>query len=231
MNPMELEALLGPATMVTPQDALQSLLLALLLGLAIAALSRFSKLESNASPSMLSTLVLLAPIGALVMLVIGNSLARAFSLVGALAIIRFRTRLRSPWDITLVFLTLAVGVGCGVGAHAVSIIGTIVVALAVALVGALPGTRPSLDIYQLRCDVSAHQVGATELEPVLADYVAEKSLSEARTSRFGQAMALTWRIELKRGARIEDLLAKLSAVEGVERATLLTAREGMGEEA
>ena len=138
MDLLQLESVLSSVAPVTPLEALQNLLLALGLGLTVAALHRFSKLETNPSPAMLSAIVLLPPISSLVMMVIGNSLARAFSLVGALAIIRFRTRLRSRWDITFIFLSLSVGVGCGVGAHTVSIVGVVVVGLAVLLLGRCP---------------------------------------------------------------------------------------------
>ena len=231
MNPLELEALLGQVTPLSAADVLRSLLLALGLGMCVAALHRFSKLESSPAAGLLSALVLLPPIGSLVMMVIGNSLARAFSLVGALAIIRFRTRLRSPWDITFVFLALAVGVGCGVGAHQVAILGTVVVGLAVLVLGALPGTRPPTDVYSLRCEMSAHQCGPADLEPILEAHVAEKSLSEARTGRFGEALSLTWRVNLKPGSEIEHLLNALSQVEGVERATLIANADALGEEA
>lgn len=231
MNPLELEQLLGQVAPISTQEALQGLILALGLGLGIAALHRFSKLETAGAPGMLSALALLPPITSLVMMVIGNSLARAFSLVGALAIIRFRTRLRSPWDITFIFLALAVGVGCGVGAHEVSIVGTFVVGLAVLLLGALPGTRPVTDVFALRCEVSAHQCGPADLEPILASFVREKTLSEAKTGRFGEALSLTWRVNLKADVTIENLLGELSAVEGVERATLVANPDSLGEEA
>jgi hypothetical protein len=231
MNPLEIEALLGQVTPLSTPDVLRSLLLALALGLSVAGLHRFSKLESSPSAGLLSTLALLPPIGSLVMMVIGNSLARAFSLVGALAIIRFRTRLRSPWDITFIFLSLAVGVGCGVGAHEVAILGTLVVGLAVLVLGAMPGTRPPTDVYSLRCEMSAHQCGPADLEPILQAHVTEKSLSEARTGRFGEALTMTWTVNLRPGSEIEHLLSALSQVEGVERATLIANADALGEEA
>ena len=229
MNLVELESVLSTVAPIGPTEALQNLLLAVFLGMTVALLHRFSKLETNPSPAMLSALILLPPIGSLVMMVIGNSLSRAFSLVGALAIIRFRTRLKSPWDISFVFLSLSVGVGCGVGAHTVAIIGVSVVGLAIILLGALPGTRPAPEAYQLRCDISAHQCGAADLEPILGEHVDQKFLYEARTSRFGEAMSLSWRIVLKPKTEVETLLGALASVEGVERATLLANYDAMTE--
>ncbi len=229
MNLAELELLVGGATSVGAEEALQNLLLAFGLGLVVALLHRYSKLETNPSPALLSAMALLPPIGSMVMMVIGSSLARAFSLVGALAIVRFRTRLRSPWDISFVFLSLVVGVGCGVGAHTVAILGVAVIGLAVLLLGALPGTRPEPEAYQLRCEVSAHQCGEADLEPVLQQHVEQKFLFEARTSRFGEALSLSWRVVLKPDATIEKLIRELSGIEGVERATVLANYAAMNE--
>ncbi|MFH1467526.1 MAG: hypothetical protein ABIO70_24285, partial [Pseudomonadota bacterium] len=75
-------------------DILGGLFLALILGTAIAFVYRASVPRAALNPSLQASLVLLSIIGAMVMMVIGNNLARAFTLVGALAIIRFRTRLK-----------------------------------------------------------------------------------------------------------------------------------------
>ena len=67
------------------------------------------------------------------LLVIGNNLARAFGLVGAMSIIRFRTALKDPQDIVFVFFALAIGMAAGVGMYAIAIIGTVGISLAIIL--------------------------------------------------------------------------------------------------
>jgi uncharacterized membrane protein YhiD involved in acid resistance len=57
--------------------------------------------------------------------VIGNNLARAFGLVGAMSIIRFRTAIKNTQDIVFIFFSLAVGMAAGVGLHTISVVGTL----------------------------------------------------------------------------------------------------------
>ncbi|MFT5679555.1 MAG: hypothetical protein ACI8RZ_000459, partial [Myxococcota bacterium] len=89
----ELELAFAPALNQDLPAVFETQLLALILGLMVMGVYRYSVNERIASPPMQASLVLLAMIGSMVMMIIGNNIARAFSLVGALAIIRFRTRL------------------------------------------------------------------------------------------------------------------------------------------
>jgi hypothetical protein len=68
------------------------------------------------SRSMEQAQTLLCVSGALMMIIIGNSLARAFGIAGAAAIIRFRTPVDDPRDTTILFLLLALGMAAGIGA-------------------------------------------------------------------------------------------------------------------
>ena len=181
MSALDLELAFGQALNLDLMQIFQSLMLALILGVTVALVYRISVSSKVISPAMLSSLVILSIIGAMVMMVIGNNIARAFSLVGALAIIRFRTRLRSPWDITFVFFSLAVGIACGVFAYRVAVLGTLVISLAVLALYVVPlgGTRGPLHL--LRCDIAAYQGTEAAILEVLDRYLRKRSLVEARS--------------------------------------------------
>ncbi len=214
--------LLEQVSTLRPQDVVIALVAAFVLGLVVATVHRWSVPHRFVPPSLVASLGLLPVVAALVLMVIGNSLARAFSLVGALAIVRFRTRLRSTWDISFVFLSLAVGIACGVGSIQVAALGTAIAALAVAVLAVVPGARPQADVHLLRCDVSTWQVGEAQLAPVIDQHVRRRWLTSTRTLRFGEGLRLDYRVILERGASVERLTRELAAVEGVERVTLLT---------
>ena len=74
--------------------------------------------------AVIHTQILLAVIGALVMLVVGSSLARAFGIVGAAGLVRYRAKVEDPKDAGVMLSTLAVGLACGVGQWALAIFGT-----------------------------------------------------------------------------------------------------------
>lgn len=221
MNELERAVLLAQPIILSPMDAAPAMLLAFALGLVIAGLYRLSLGGRLPPPALVASLAILPVISSLVLLVIGNSLARAFSLVGALAIVRFRTRLASPWDISFVFFSLAVGIACGVGALPLAGLGTAIIALAVLVLGAFPGTRPQSDLIVLRCEVAAWQCGEAQLQPVLQRHALRWELKNAQSLRFGETLSLAWRVSLKRGVSAEALIRELAAVEGVERVTLM----------
>ncbi|RMG86043.1 MAG: DUF4956 domain-containing protein [Bacteroidetes bacterium] len=81
--------------------------------------------EINRSPNFMQALVLMAPVSAMVMQAIGDSLARGLGMLGALAIIRYRTTLRDPRNMVFMFASIAAGIGCGVFGFTIAFVGTI----------------------------------------------------------------------------------------------------------
>jgi len=227
VNSLEIEQLLGPVLQLDTTQILTALLLALGLGVVVALAYRFSIPGRVLSPAMQSSLLVLAMVAAMVMMVIGNNIARAFSLVGALAIVRFRTRLRSAWDISFVFFALAVGIACGVFAHKVAILGTLVVVLTVVALQVIPlaGVR-SDRIYMLRCDVASFEGVEKEMEQTLGRYLDRRWLVEARSLRFGESLSLRYRVVVRDPSEIADMLRAVGGVEGVERVVIDLGEEG-----
>lgn len=65
--------------------------------------------------SVVQTQIILAIVGAVVMLVVGSSLARAFGIVGAAGLVRYRAKIEDPKDAGVMLSTLAIGLASGVG--------------------------------------------------------------------------------------------------------------------
>src|SRR5690349_18758919 len=117
----------GPA--VPPLEVLLRLLMALGLGGVVTLVYRFTR-RTDAGPSFPTTLVLLCVLIAMVTQVIGDNVARAFSLVGALSIVRFRTVVRDTQDTAYVIFAVTVGMAVGARSVWVAVIGIAVVTLA-----------------------------------------------------------------------------------------------------
>ena len=75
-------------------------------------------------PAVVQTQIILAVVGALIMLVVGASLARAFGIVGAANLIRYRSKIEDPKDAVVMLSALAVGLASGVGLYALAIFST-----------------------------------------------------------------------------------------------------------
>ena len=74
---------------------------------------------------VIQTQIILAVVGAVVMLVVGSSLARAFGIVGAAGLVRYRAKINDPKDAGVMLSTLAVGLAAGVGLWLLASFGTV----------------------------------------------------------------------------------------------------------
>lgn len=76
------------------------------------------------SPAVIHTQIILAIVGAVVMLVVGSSLARAFGIVGAAGLVRYRSKIEDPKDAGVMLSTLAIGLAAGVGVWMLALFAT-----------------------------------------------------------------------------------------------------------
>ncbi|MEM1097071.1 MAG: DUF4956 domain-containing protein [Bacteroidota bacterium] len=127
------DTLLAPH--LRPADIVVGLVVALGCSFVISVLYRWTYQGANYSSTFVRSLIYLSMITAIVMMVIGDNLARAFGLVGAMSIIRFRTAVKDVQDIVFIFLSLAVGLAAGVGSYTVAVIGTAFICTVIAIVG------------------------------------------------------------------------------------------------
>lgn len=86
------------------------------------------------TPAVVQTQIILAVVGALIMLVVGSSLARAFGIVGAASLIRYRSKIDDPKDAGVMLCCLAVGLASGVGLYGLAVVASVFLVVALALV-------------------------------------------------------------------------------------------------
>jgi hypothetical protein len=104
-------------------DALSSIPMAAILGAALALRPR-RKGTPPRQASVIQTQIILAMVGAVVMLIVGQSLARAFGIVGVASLIRYRAKVDDPKDAVVMLCCLGVGLASGVGLYALSMVAT-----------------------------------------------------------------------------------------------------------
>jgi uncharacterized membrane protein YhiD involved in acid resistance len=114
----------GPHPLHEIDDAMVRLPLAAVLGTALALRPRRRGTPPRTAP-VIETQIILAVVGAVIMLVIGASLARAFGIVGAANLIRYRSKIDDPKDAVVMLCTLAVGLATGVGLYALAVFSTV----------------------------------------------------------------------------------------------------------
>ena len=111
-------------TLYHPFFEFLKLIAAFFVGLTITVVHRIAGHAASFSGSMERAQILLCVSGALMMIIIGDSLARAFGIAGAASIVRFRTPVDDPQDTIVLFLALGLGMACGLGAFGIAGLGT-----------------------------------------------------------------------------------------------------------
>lgn len=220
-----LESLLPPASFTAWPDILLNVSIAFLLGVLISCVYRFTHKGVSYSQTFVQTLVFLTFIIAIVMMVIGNNIARAFSLVGALSIIRFRTVVKDTRDIAFVFFSLAVGMAAGAGSYLIGVIGTLFGCAVVLGFYWLDYGSKQRSYHLLRYRVEADLQDSPLYRKVFDRYCSRTRLVSVRSVRQGQSVEVAQHIRLRRNARAADLVNDLKEIEGIDRVTLLVPEE------
>ena len=190
-----------------------SLGIALVCGLLLSWLYRRTYRGPSYSIAFDRSLVTLTMITAIVIMVIGNNLARAFGLVGAMSIIRFRTAVKDAQDLVFIFFSLAVGLASGVGLYSLALGGTVLVGLVIFVMartnyGALHEREL---VVQLAFMSSGGRQPADVYSPVMERYCRDFRLLGARGAN-GGALDLTFYVHLLRPGSAPELTGALQAL-------------------
>jgi hypothetical protein len=129
------------AAPIHPLLELLKLMVAALIGMVVTAVHRRYHRDRPLPRSLLQAQVLLCVAGAMVMVIIGSSVARAFGVAGAAGIVRFRTPVEDPKDTTLLFLLVALGMACGVGLLEVAGLGTVFICIVLVVLDRFGDTK------------------------------------------------------------------------------------------
>jgi len=174
--------------------------------------------------AVVQTQIILAVVGSAIMLVVGESMARAFGIVGVASLIRYRSKIEDPKDAVVMLAALAVGLAAGTGLYALSIFATVFLVITLWVIESFePQTRTFELSVKLGDKTAALQA---QIEGVLRRFKAHfelRTMSEAeavylvttpssmRTDRTAQAlMALD--PEGKGAVEWKEVSKKVSAV-------------------
>jgi hypothetical protein len=215
-----------PVTNVS--DVLFRLLAAMVLGAVVAWIYRRTRNSADISSSFPVTLVLLSILIAMVTQVIGSNIARAFSLVGALSIVRFRTVVRDTQDTAYVIFAVAVGMAMGAKDLWVGFIGVGVVGVAAYLMMArarvFSAAQPAF-VLDVRVGLGHDLDGL--LGKTIDSHFQDRELVAMGTARQGAALDVRYEGRLKNGGAPDVLVAALNKIDGVQEVELR--RRGVGD--
>ena len=207
-----------------PSEIIINLIIAFFLGFVISLVYKKTHKGLSYSQSFVLTNIFVCVIVSMVIMVIGNNLARAFALVGALSIIRFRTVVKDTKDTAFIFWSLASGMASGTGSYFLAISGTAVISMiALVLYYTNYGSIfKSEFIIQFRSKNSAKN--KKNYNKIFSEYCKSSTLLNAESSGDGQSLKLSFDIVLKENKTYDEFIQKLSKVSGLSEVVAVAAK-------
>lgn len=207
----------SPPTLPPIEQVLERTLLAIFLGFLVALVYRLTLARRDGWNNLSTTLVLLCVLIGLVTLVIGDSVARAFGLVGALSIVRFRTVVEDTRDTAFVIFAVIMGMAAGAGYGLLALVALPAVTVAAVLMLLLQNRKWPGGGYSARLEVrvSLGMDLANTLMPVLRKHALKIHLLGVGSAKQGSALELNYRVILVERSVLYAMASELQAMEGV----------------
>ncbi len=207
---------------ITLKDVVGNVFVAMLCGVIIALIYRWTYKGLNYSSAFNISLVMLTMITAIVIMVIGNNLARAFGMVGAMSIIRFRTAVKDATDIMFIFFALSIGLAAGVKLYSVAVFGTLFVGGLFLIINKFAFTVPKSREFLLQIIVNSHNMPDNPFDSLMQKYCKKHKVINVKTlgEDENETMELSYYINLRKEDKGRQLVAHLKRQEGVKQVNL-----------
>ena len=193
---------------------------ALLLGFVVALLYYFTQKRAGGSTSLSATLIMVPAVIALIVLLIQNNLARAFTLAGSLAIIRYRSQPASPRDVAYVLFSLAIGIACGIGYVAYAAVFTVIFCAILFVISLTGFGSLGRDTMLLKIHIPENLSFDGIYDDILNEYTDSWKLRRIQTTDFGTVFELIYIVKLKKGVDRKQFMDKIRCKNGNLNVTL-----------
>ncbi len=205
---------------LAPADIALRLTAALVCGLLVAQFYSWITRRPAHAKTFTTSLIALSLITAIVIMVIGNNLARAFGLVGAMSIIRFRTAVKDVQDIVFIFFSLAVGMAAGVGMYALAFLSSCMVGSTLLVLSRFGSYAQKKQEYMLLLSYDPIEGVEAPYLPLLEKYCKRHQLINTKSADEGDVLELAFYVNLKNEPDSEALVQDLRKIDGIERVNL-----------
>ena len=208
-----------------PSEVLINLVLSFILGVLISLIYKKTHKGLSYSQSFMVTNIFVAVIVCMVIMIIGNSLARAFALVGALSIIRFRTVVKDTKDTAYIFWSLAAGMAAGTGSYFIAIAGSIIISgIALILFYTNFGSIIKSEfIVQFRINSNDSNI-TSQYNRLISEFTKSHTLLSSESSGDGQSIKVSFDVVMKEEMKQNELISKISKIDGVSEVVIIAAK-------
>lgn len=217
----------GMATSVTlnPITIIFNLVLAFLLSLVIVWIYKRTHSGLSYSQSFVFATILLGVLITSVMMIVGSNVARAFTLLGAFTIIRFRTAVKDSRDISFLFWSIVSGMAVGTGSYALAIIMTLVLGVIILFVQKTKVTSIRSHDHILSFLLPTVSGNQNVYKDVFSRYLKNHSLLNVATRSGGEKMEFAFNVQFVDAKEAPKFIAELKNVSGMEQINLASAHD------
>lgn len=217
------DALNGQNELILPQ-VFVSLCASFVLGLVLAAIYRWTHQGFSYAKSYIHTIVLSSLATTIMVMAIGNNMARGLGILGAMAFIRFRTPIRDPRDIIFLFAALALGISAGAQVYDIAIIGTLFFGGAAFFLAHSPFASRREFEGLLRFILPSDSDLDGEIDQIFRNFTRSADLLAARDAIQGEAVEYTYQVQLIDPSFKIDLIDAISGLPGSSDVSLIMQR-------
>lgn len=201
-----------------------NLALTFVLALSIAFVYKKTHKGLSYSQSFLSTLIILSVITTIAMMVIGNSLAIAFGLLGAFSIIRFRTPVKEAKDTGYIFFSLVEGMAVGTNNHVIAIISTIAVLLVIWILYKTNFGALHKNEYLLVFSVDYSKQSPDSFSGLFEKYLKNSMLLNISAKNNNHRSEMVYSVSFIDEDKSNDLIADLMKIQGVSDVRVISSK-------
>jgi uncharacterized membrane protein YhiD involved in acid resistance len=205
---------------VTPQEMILNLFVALIAGIIISIFYRKSYNGPGYQASFVNSLILLVIITAIVIMVIGNNLARAFGLVGAMSIIRFRTAVKETQDIMYIFFSLAIGMAVGVSLYGLALFGSIFIGTITYILSKSKFSTPVKSDLLLQFTYDSGANNSDNYSDLINQYCKKSKLINAKAVGTEEMIELSYYVGFKNKEKTTEFVQNLRKIDGITNVNL-----------
>jgi hypothetical protein len=229
MDELIRESLQNPA--VVSQFGIWKLLAALGLTLFLCLLLTYIYRETHRglsySVSLVHTVIIMGVTISLIMVIIGSNIARAFALVGALSIIRFRNPIKDSRDVGFIFMAMAIGMATGTGFYLAAVVFALFACAMVYFMHRFNIGAKTINEVLLRVHLPESLDYHSIFNDVFFRSLHDHSLLSVETVRGGTLLELVYAIQFKKDVREAEFLDELRAINGNNKVALFTGQENV----
>lgn len=186
----------------------------ILLGIVISLAYLKTHKKDGYIPSFIISLIMLPTIISIIILLVGNNVARAFSLAGAFSIIRFRSTPGDTKDISYIFFTLAVGLASGMGYVGYAVIFTIILCAVMIILDSLNFAMPKSNAMVLKITVPEDLNFEGVFDEILNTNTTSWNMVKVSIRDFGALYELNYSIHLKNDVNQKKFIDSLRVRNG-----------------